>query len=1365
MTSILALLSASLLSGYTYCPNGQFETSPGDGGVYICMTPTGLADGGNGAPCPFLVFSNSGVPAYVSCTGAVTALGPVEGQTFSTLDGYWSVNTGNSTQTGVENLSTATWATTILGLPDGGGFTAELVDGGPLPFTALQYKAVGVGPLGGYAYADGTWTSSAGTPLNGLQGLQAAGEKWCALSGSQLNGATLHFCAGEYSGGVLTPDVGPAPTSYPAPTTVTGPIGQYSSGLMGDGSNWQFEWNAANNPLAFGWDAGFTYFETFTLNPSNGELATDLGGLLDGSSYAIFVTQSSNPNGLIYFSSGGVLLPDGGPVYLADGGLQPFQQGPNTATFVYQPNTVAGFCGGVGPDGGVALVKICGPSYAAILPQVSTLPYGWGGTQSSNLVIGDKLSAHEVLISNIPATEGYCTKLCQEALQLPTYIESIGDSITAGVSLDVNNVAYPNQLQTYLGNSSNEVTNHSVPGVNASYCYGNEWEQFRYSSTGIVTWLCGTNDLVIGTAPSVIEGYTQSFVNEAISDGLRVILYTLPPNASAYDAGYAPNYLAYNAWLMGAPDGGLQPRPNLTVIDAYSFFSNPANSGIGAPGYYDSSGIYPTFFGSYVLANLAYQVIQTGNVLWVPYTDGGVGSISVPSIPGIDTSAMFGGNGQAAWFSHPSYAEPTDNLAPKSSQFAGIVSSGSIVTQGEVTAQFTTVGGQPAAGSPVYLAAGTDDSNTGMGKLTATRPITATLADVINFNGTVPESVVIVGTAVDCTLYASNKTCLVAINGPKSPELPQATDQQFIGSVMGPFDSSDYLSAAYNANGATMNSGETLIVAFTVDSAFGGLGAIIGNINSGLTNGWILYFSSALTFNEFVAGVNTQISLDTPRAGLNIVAITITGGNMRVAMNNNAVVTAALASTATPSSSGAFRLGWGAGAALTAWTSGGVSYVEKLNRAMSDNELLQYTNGSLFPVPPANRFVPPPALTADAALEFYWTANSGANVFVPGGGGSAYWTINGTPKLQVRTEQWYHSLAPYFVDSEPVYYDSVGNPRASAFAQLEWVQNNTNQDLCVGIREPSSTDWDNDSPGLFIDGVWTQIVPSQVTPDNLTHYFWVPIANSTLDAGYHNLSITNSTLSQIFGSEQSIGEYVVELAGVGPQQTFATNTATARLVFVGDQNANGQDAAPPTDTEIGAVTLLRQDFPTNGGRFAPDGGTGSVFSESGFERALQHQYAAAGGSVTPFCKRIIDDGNLGTANGYPPKFVVVYIALGYNDYAYANWTPTQFAAAEGALADCIHSAQPTWPIYVQRITQYDFCSIANGAYGGSATGYTECQFNTAIVSEATGRGYLTIVDANPDGGVIGWNGSPPHQIMSTAGIVTYKGIVKSAVNY
>jgi hypothetical protein len=119
-------------------------------------------------------------------------------------------------------------------------------------------------------------------------------------------------------------------------------------------------------------------------------------------------------------------------------------------------------------------------------------------------------------------------------------------------------------------------------------------------------------------------------------------------------------------------------------------------------------------------------------------------------INGLTTSGL--ATGQAAYISAANTATATDRAVEAKSVFAGVYdgTSGELVTGGEVAAaQFTTAGGSPAAGARVWLAATADDTNTGAGKFTATKPVAGFVSEA--------------GICLDPANYAGAKTCKILL--------------------------------------------------------------------------------------------------------------------------------------------------------------------------------------------------------------------------------------------------------------------------------------------------------------------------------------------------------------------------------------------------------------------------------------------------------------------------------------------------------------------------------------------------------------------------------------------------------------------------
>jgi hypothetical protein len=143
------------------------------------------------------------------------------------------------------------------------------------------------------------------------------------------------------------------------------------------------------------------------------------------------------------------------------------------------------------------------------------------------------------------------------------------------------------------------------------------------------------------------------------------------------------------------------------------------------------------------------------------YSQGG-GKTSTLGPSGLDTSAMSAN--RFAYVSATNVATPTDADSLNASETVGVFAgvAGELVATGAVTAAFTTAGGQPVAGRPVYLAPATEEADAA-GKLTATRPSSSTR--------TVSE----VGVVLDASLWAAAKTAVVQLQQKRAVSPPFIT--------------------------------------------------------------------------------------------------------------------------------------------------------------------------------------------------------------------------------------------------------------------------------------------------------------------------------------------------------------------------------------------------------------------------------------------------------------------------------------------------------------------------------------------------------------------------------------------------------------
>lgn len=706
--------------------------------------------------------------------------------------------------------------------------------------------------------------------------------------------------------------------------------------------------------------------------------------------------------------------------------------------------------------------------------------------------------------------------------------------------------------------------------------------------------------------------------------------------------------------------------------------------------------------------------------------------------------------GVASYLDAMGFALPTDSLSARASSLAGVYAgtAGMLATAGIVTCRFTTDGGAPPAGAAVYLAACTDDSGAGAGKLTATMPQPGPLMiDVVGFSGTTPRNAVPVGRCVDASLYASTKTATVELALP-TPRAP-AADLTFNGYEYSGFSGGNNFTAAGTSTGTTFHDQETAIVLFTVDTPFSGSGGIVGNADAGNTRGWAIGVSTNMIVVNWATGV--LVHLATPKAGVNCLVASIHDGALWASLNGGPIVksTAAVASILDPDGTCTFSIGTAFG---QPWTNGGVLAAAGLSRAASGADMTRWS-AMVFPTPPASRFDMPPDVVSDAALKWYWSGRFITTVYGFGFSPAFTLTKNGTPTKSVRTERWYRNPAPLMLDTAPPIVDTHGVPRGSPMARIAYTAPAAQPDLCLGIYCDDVLNWDNDDTGVLVDGSAYTVVPSvsngtypsttgQV-PDGQLRYYWLTYATNAAPNISHHVEIITGSQTQGGASGSSVGKnggYVVELVA-GVTQAFDGPACNKRLVLVGDDFIIGQDGLLPHNTQI-LTTLIRGDFPTTGG-------PGRVTAEAAVERSLFGIYTAGGNSVLPFARQIVADGIEGG-----PSTVLVYIQLGLRDYTFAQWGVAAFGAQYQALINAVHALQPTWSIYAQKLIQVNIDAIAN------AEGDTGAAYNAAI-GALTG---CTVVDARVPN-AISFQGFSPQIVPSPAGTAAWKANIKLAIGY
>jgi len=201
------------------------------------------------------------------------------------------------------------------------------------------------------------------------------------------------------------------------------------------------------------------------------------------------------------------------------------------------------------------------------------------------------------------------------------------------------------------------------------------------------------------------------------------------------------------------PNAGVFIPSSVLTAETIQYIVAPKNPGIGDLLVWDGVAwvLFSPGTSGYVLTSNGPGVEPS----YQPVAGGG-GAGDGLTVTGQTTTGLTDGDlcyisGNNTWLRARS--DGTRQQATLRGAFTG--TAGTMVFSGRVaSAKFTTVGGAPIPGEEVYLAAQTDDGGNGLGKLTATQPITGFLT--------------VAGICLDATSYAGLKTAIVLLK-PQSP--------------------------------------------------------------------------------------------------------------------------------------------------------------------------------------------------------------------------------------------------------------------------------------------------------------------------------------------------------------------------------------------------------------------------------------------------------------------------------------------------------------------------------------------------------------------------------------------------------------------
>lgn len=218
----------------------------------------------------------------------------------------------------------------------------------------------------------------------------------------------------------------------------------------------------------------------------------------------------------------------------------------------------------------------------------------------------------------------------------PLLVLTVGDSITRGSQGSGNpvNYGYRGLLQSYLGNGVYDFVgpysdpssgvydrNHgglggdTTTGIkNRLNAYLNSYFTEPANSNSMVIIMAGTNDIRLGGGSPSVESAAvtnvQSMVNAVFVKDVNIRIYvcTIIPNVSSTITGYNVSYNSALSTMITSFKSS-NPTANVTLIDTYAAFVNPANCN----GDYNNclkDGLHPNDeFGYPLIAETIYAAV------------------------------------------------------------------------------------------------------------------------------------------------------------------------------------------------------------------------------------------------------------------------------------------------------------------------------------------------------------------------------------------------------------------------------------------------------------------------------------------------------------------------------------------------------------------------------------------------------------------------------------------------------------------------------------------------------------------------------------------------------------------------------------
>ena len=577
--------------------------------------------------------------------------------------------------------------------------------------------------------------------------------------------------------------------------------------------------------------------------------------------------------------------------------------------------------------------------------------------------------------------------------------------------------------------------------------------------------------------------------------------------------------------------------------------------------------------------------------------------------------------------------------------------------------------------------------------------------------------------------------------------------QIFVGAKVSGFDATHFASSP-PAGWTGLSPGQSVVLEMTIDGPGpagvrqGILGcgtAPGGNLDDPASKGTFFFYDATANTVEAAfcqGGAHVLAGFGNAVAGRNRLAVANVAGVLHYSLSGAAVLMTGAFAFTPPDGASIFEMGnWAApGSAFT----GGVPCFQFFNRILSDAELVAKA-GAVFPPQPGNRdFLPPDATaTVDWNALRDWDGVSATSTsqgtapitFTMTAGGGGVPTRPITSEKVVLTQ---NPPTPPWVDTElpitpPLARQSAPYGSPLPLAQFFFHSGAGHPQVGVGwVGTDMSANAPFNMAGVYKDGAFLAQVPASpgTESDGVLRMEWKELDAIGAVQTDHAVKVVGG--AQLFIPTVGLFGGMVSCVQMDASvDTTPPAPPAKRITVYGDSIAIGYKEIPP---EQGWTSLYRNAREPTWRLTCESYGGLSLFDSSTVLFAAAQKFVEE-------CQDVALGGTK-----------VLWIAIGYNDYARSQWGPGAFGTAYGSLVDLVHAIDPTITIYAQRMIPSANDAVAN------LLGFTLLQYDAQVAALTVGRPWLNYVDTS------GWVIPTSDGIHPTvAGYVTYAANVEAAV--